>query len=520
MRRVSCMAICLAGLGTVACLPGWAAEPKQLPIGEVLSRPLTGRGADELVRIRGVVTWSCPGHETFTIEDVSGGIWVNCFYDEAVIARWQLIQAKVGVGAEVVVTGQIDAGGYAPHLRVATIDPLAKQAMLPLRQADLGRLFSGVDNARRVEITGIIQQCGSKPTQGFWSITLHCQARTMLVRLPEKCWPERPGDLIDAEVQIVGVTGAERNTRGEFLGPSLTVARPADIHVITSPPTNPFTGPRLPLDALGTFHPEPRMGHRIRTSGVVTLSSPAGFFVLQQGLRGVRVAVADGELPAVGEQVEVAGFLDMSRKVAGLSEAVVRRLGRLPLPPPARVTPKEIMAINSAAIYYGRMATPTSYEGCLVRFPATVVELTDAEGNATDIVLSSNGVLLAARFEGTPAAVHDVPQPGTQIDVTGVMQVELATGQSPQSPVLDPAVRGMMLLLRSLDDVVVVRQPPWWTPGHFGLSGMRERIERLGGACSIESSPGQATTVRACVQKRDYDAVIDVTEPATAHSVG
>ena len=86
MRRVSCMAICLAGLGTVACLPGWAAEPKQLPIGEVLSRPLTGQGADELVRIRGVVTWSCPGHETFTIEDVSGGIWVNCFYDEAVQA--------------------------------------------------------------------------------------------------------------------------------------------------------------------------------------------------------------------------------------------------------------------------------------------------------------------------------------------------------------------------------------------------------------------------------------------------
>jgi signal transduction histidine kinase len=52
--------------------------------------------------------------------------------------------------------------------------------------------------------------------------------------------------------------------------------------------------------------------------------------------------------------------------------------------------------------------------------------------------------------------------------------------------------------------------------GHFGLTGMRERIERLGGVFSIESSPGQGTTVQARVQKRDYDSLIDVAEQAAA----
>jgi signal transduction histidine kinase len=52
--------------------------------------------------------------------------------------------------------------------------------------------------------------------------------------------------------------------------------------------------------------------------------------------------------------------------------------------------------------------------------------------------------------------------------------------------------------------------------GHFGLTGMRERIERLGGVFSIESSPGQGTTLLARVVKRDYDSLIDVAEQAAA----
>jgi signal transduction histidine kinase len=48
--------------------------------------------------------------------------------------------------------------------------------------------------------------------------------------------------------------------------------------------------------------------------------------------------------------------------------------------------------------------------------------------------------------------------------------------------------------------------------GHFGLTGMRERIERLGGRFSVETVTGSGTRVRAKVKKLDYDAQIDVSE--------
>ena len=34
------------------------------------------------------------------------------------------------------------------------------------------------------------------------------------------------------------------------------------------------------------------------------------------------------------------------------------------------------------------------------------------------------------------------------------------------------------------------------THGHFGLVGMRERVELIGGAFAVESAPGKGTVVR------------------------
>jgi signal transduction histidine kinase len=45
--------------------------------------------------------------------------------------------------------------------------------------------------------------------------------------------------------------------------------------------------------------------------------------------------------------------------------------------------------------------------------------------------------------------------------------------------------------------------------GHFGLHGMRERAERLGGSLLIEAAPGAGTTIWAVVPIRDYDGAID-----------
>ena len=46
------------------------------------------------------------------------------------------------------------------------------------------------------------------------------------------------------------------------------------------------------------------------------------------------------------------------------------------------------------------------------------------------------------------------------------------------------------------------RQPPETSGGHFGLVGMRERAEQIGGTLSVSSSPGFGTEVSAEVPVR------------------
>ncbi len=41
-------------------------------------------------------------------------------------------------------------------------------------------------------------------------------------------------------------------------------------------------------------------------------------------------------------------------------------------------------------------------------------------------------------------------------------------------------------------------------PGHLGLHSMQERVRNLGGILSIESTPGQGTTIRAQIEGIAY----------------
>lgn len=51
--------------------------------------------------------------------------------------------------------------------------------------------------------------------------------------------------------------------------------------------------------------------------------------------------------------------------------------------------------------------------------------------------------------------------------------------------------------------------------GHFGIHGVRERVERLEGSLRIESLPGRGTTVVANVARRDYDRALEETGSAS-----
>jgi len=471
LRRCACMVLVLP-LAACAGGWGWAEEATLRPIKEVLSLPAAELAAGVPVRVRGVVVLTRP---IVVVQDGACGIWAHAkHYAPFAVDLPSGGQREIGLGDEVEVEGVVDRGGFAPTIKGATFRLLGTKPLPPPIPADLGRLFRGGDNAVRVEfgetLDAIVQGCREDRTG--WNLVLDVATRRIMARIEKTALAERPEHLIDARVKLVGVVGSTRNSRGQFLAPTLNVAAADDITVLEPSPSSPFAAPLVPLAAIATYRPEPVARHRIQTEGIVTCHVPGRYCYLQEGLVGLRV-----ECPAAvdlrpGDVVRAAGFVDMSRMIAGIVEGVVEKTGRAAVPEPAAIAPEEIGDILSTAERTQRIALPTNYAGVLIRFPARLVErrrfrdgwmLTLGRGQ------TSSQAWIPVVAAGDAAALEGL-QPGGDVEVTGVARVDAELPADYVPTGRNPEIRPVELVLRSAADVRVVRAASWWTPRRLGTA--------------------------------------------------
>jgi signal transduction histidine kinase len=73
----------------------------------------------------------------------------------------------------------------------------------------------------------------------------------------------------------------------------------------------------------------------------------------------------------------------------------------------------------------------------------------------------------------------------------------------------DAAARTVTATVRDDGAGFVIGSQAGPTQGHFGVAGMRERVERLGGRLEITSSPADGTTVTAVVPLVPGDLTVD-----------
>jgi len=296
----------------------------------------------------------------------------------------------------------------------------------------------------------------------------------MLVRISKGTLSTPPEQCVDATVRFTGVVGAVRNSRGEFLAPMLWIGLAEDMVIISEPPSAAFAAPLVPLDRIARYRFDPNLGHRLQTQGTITSVMQGRSFSIQQGLCGVRVQPLSSPPLKPGDRVQVAGFLDMSRQTAGISDAIVQVVGHGALPVAERVSPQEIIHINTEARRLGVIAQPSTYDGCLVTFPARLVEKKTAVPGVGQLVLSSGEATLSAVYDGDGFEPLRGLEPGSELMVTGVMQVEMVGDEGLNSVASDPVVQQISLMLRSPADVEVLSTPSWWTAGRLtaALSGL------------------------------------------------
>lgn len=432
------------------------------PIAEVLALP--GAEVDKGVRVtvEGVITFRNfrDGLHTVTLEDATGGVWVE------IVAATGADPDRFAIGTSVAVSGAVDRGGYAPRIMADEVEVRGSARLPETTPVDVNRLFVGAANGRRVAIDAVVQ--GYREEDGVWSLVVDVSSRRMVVRVPREFLDGEPSSLVDARVRCIGVIGAIRNTRGQFLSPILNVSRLEDLRVIAPAPSSAFDSPAVPLPELALFSPEPLRGRRVSSGGVVTLAYPGRFFFLQDGLHGVRVETTSTLPIAPGDVVEAAGFLDMSRHIGGLVEAVYRVREQGPPPTPVAIQPSDVVKVNERSRQAGKIARPGNYHGCLISFVATLMELRPPLGDWCGLTLADGPFILTATLPATEFPALRQLRPGSSLRITGIADLDIVPDQT-LSLGLDPLIQRVMVFVQAADEVAVVRAPSWWTPARLGL---------------------------------------------------
>jgi signal transduction histidine kinase len=300
---------------------------------------------------------------------------------------------------------------------------------------------------------------GFRESESAWILFLDAEPGEVGALFPKSAFSPDPSALVDADVRIQGVCGACYNRRGDFLSPRIHMNSANDLVVERSALAQPFEAPKVPLTALAGYRTTSQGAHRMRVEGVVTYVQPGRCFYIQEGASGVRVETRAADPVHVGDRVEVAGFLSMNRRIAGLKEAVVRPIRTDAAPTPVAVTLSELGLQEAAA------------DGLLVTVQARLLEA-QRIADGCQLVLAAGKTGFVAKLSGEGASRLLALQAGSELSLTGIVDMDLTYDYR-----VRPSVERIGLLLRSPADVQVVRGPSWWTP--------RRLLQALAGLATV-----------------------------------
>lgn len=523
----------VVGVAVVAIAALLAATPAHAEplrsIAEIRAIPILELDGERSVVVRGVVTLL---EDFAVIQDGDLAIYVVGAL-QPTADPGEASPLPVAPGALVEIEGSIAAGGYSPNIVSRKLRVLAEGNLSNPPAADMARLFSGLDTGRRVALRGVVQDVSERrATKGeWWLLVVESESHHLLVQISKRHFPERPAHLVDADVEIVGIVGDSRNSRGEFIAPGITIARTDDLVVLAEPAADPFSIPPVPLAAIARFGVRPHAAHRMRTQGIVSFAVPGRLF-LQEGLGGVRVELAAGADPATtaatlfqpGDRVEVAGFLDMSRHIGGIVGAVARKVGSAASPEPVAIQPREVVKVNEKFRQSGWTVSPSNYDGCLVRCRARVEAITTTADGVV-VSLTDGDTRLVAALPGVAAAAFTADRlaAGSDVDITGIVQLDLVAKQSGGLLLDNPSVNQIELLVRSPRDIVVVRPAPWWTPRRLAIAAgvlaalaaaalawsavLRREVARQAGRAMDEAAARRASSTEYEVALRERSRI-------------
>lgn len=339
---------------------------------------------------------------------------------------------------------------------------VGRRPVPPPARVRLSQLLAGDYDLKVVTVQATVAEATIDDLQpSLTFLTLRDGGDSLLLALANRPDAAR---LVGAEICVTGLFLHDNTGWRLFLDPRMHLLAPDALRIVTPPPADPFDVPALGNLVNALPKDVEQMGAR-RAEGRILAAWQGGHALLKTGPEWgetIRLRLApDSPTPRIGECVEVVGKPETDLFSLTLTSARWCPLAAAP----ATVRPKTPDDVRDISIRdaltgtNGRFRVQAQLNGETVRIQGQVLALLETASRHPQILLESEGeqVLVDVGNRGLPSDVA----PGARLSVTGILLLDTDVWR-PHTIV--PRIRGFFVVARTADDLVVLEQPPWWTP--------------------------------------------------------
>ena len=368
------------------------------------------------------------------VSDGTNGIFIRIMTNQ-VFSQGQILD----------IDGVSDAGKFSPVIIPSSLKVVGKSELPRPRDVSFQRIAGGAEDSQWVTVAGIVRSVTMRNLIGK-SEKLTCPELTLAtedggrLRVLVNDYHGKPlQSLVDAEVAVTGVVESIYNGKRQLINVRLLTPN-AKFIAITRAAPQLMLAPARPIDSLRQFSPDNPSEHRVKVEGIVTLQEPGECIFIKDKTGNIRIETRQDDTVSPGDRVEALGFPAVYDYTPVMEDAVFRKTGAGQPPQPVTLTARQ------------------------VRWPAHGADLICLNAQLLDqyqtpdqfiLIFQGDDILFRAQLSRSLAG-HVSFRNGSIMRITGVCLTE---GQNYRLP----PQQTFQMILRSANDLVVLRQPSWWT---------------------------------------------------------
>lgn len=448
------------------------------------------RNKDDWVRTQGVITFVFKDESIFiqdgfcgVIVDTAGNTGLRCGDRVEVVGQLNRRRSIAGI------TGTaIRVIEHPGRLEPTAISPAEIVRMNSSTVLQRGRAVPTDFFAALIRFSGVVYDL--RRTQAGGTLLLDTGGCLTAVSMSRAVFLALQDLAAETVVEITGVTVPPENPATKYVNPlvagnesflQVLISEPSDLAIISRPPW--WTVKRLTAVLLGAvvLLIGGLVWNSVLGARVTKQAARISRYVRSQTLQNERLRVArelhdtmEQDLACLMMKIDAEVSLPGAKQPGEFLQGIRRHLARIQaeahdflwdLRDPVRV----------GGNLFGAMASQVEYLQAMTHVPIRYRRQPGVSFVSPGI---QHAILRIAREAVGNAIRHAA---ATQIDIS----IELHKG---------------ILKLEVADDGIGFEQSEvTYTEGHYGLIGMRERVEQIGGRLEIEASPGRGTTIRATI---------------------